>query len=284
MVTPFDQRGEVNYSVAEDLTRYLIRSGSTGLVVSGTTGESPALSTEEKLELFRVVAAAAEKKARVIAGTGGNCTAASVVLTEQASTTGIDGIMLVTPYYNKPPQQGLYEHFKAVATATDLPVMLYNVPGRTGVNMSAETTLRLAEFDNIIAVKEAGGNLEQAAQICKNAPQGFSLYSGDDAMTLPLLSIGAAGVVSVASNIAGLKIVEMVDYFLKGDHNTAARLNLELLSLFKDLFIETNPIPVKAALSLIGFPVGRPRLPLIPLDDTQVRRLDQLLRRFEIIT
>lgn len=284
MVTPFDQRGEVSYSTAADLTRYLIESGSSGLVVSGTTGESPALSTEEKLELFRVVAAAAEKKARVIAGTGGNCTAASAALTEQASKTGIDGVMLVTPYYNKPTQQGLYEHFKTVAAATELPVMLYNVPGRTGVNMTAETTLRLAEIANIFAVKEASGNLEQAAQICKNAPKGFALYSGDDALTLPLLSIGAAGVVSVASNVAGLKIVEMVDCFLQGDHDAAAKLNQELLPLFKGLFMESNPIPVKAALNLIGIPVGCPRLPLVSLGDEQISLLDQLLRRFELIT
>ena len=284
MVTPFDQRGKVSYSTAADLTRYLIKNGSSGLVVSGTTGESPTLSTEEKLELFRVVSAAADKKARVIAGTGGNGTAASAALTEQASGTGIDGGMLVTPYYNKPTQQGLFEHFRTVAAATELPVMLYNVPGRTGVNMIAETTLRLAELDNIIAVKEASGNLEQAAQICKKAPKGFALYSGDDALTLPLLSIGAAGVVSVASNVVGLKLMRMVECFLQGDPHAAAKLHQDMLPLFKALFMETNPIPVKAALNLIGIPVGRPRLPLVSMKDEQISVLEQVLRRFELIT
>lgn len=215
------------------------------------------LSREEKLELFRVVVEAAEAKVPVIAGTGGNSTSAAVELTKAAEETGVNGIMLVTPYYNKPPQKGLYEHFKAVAAAITLLVMLYNVPGRTGVNMSAETTLKLAEIENIVSVKEASGNLEQAALICKEAPAGFFLYAGDDSLTLPLLSIGAAGVVSVASNVAGKKIAEMIGKYFLGDYKSAAGLHSDLLPIFKGLFVDTNPIPVKAALNLMGFQAGR---------------------------
>jgi len=283
MVTPFNSRGEVNYAVAAKLTKHLIDTGSTGLVVSGTTGESPALSTEEKLELFRVVADAAGGKAAVLAGTGSNSTAASAALTKQADKTGVDGIMLVTPYYNKPSPRGLYEHFKTVATATNLPVMLYNVPGRTGINMTAETTLKLAEIDNIVSVKEASGNLEQATQICAAAPDGFTLYAGDDSMTLPLLSIGAAGVVSVASNIAGKKITEMVEAYFQGKYQFAAKLHGELLPLFKGLFMDTNPIPVKAALNMMGFQVGAPRLPLVALEPEAIKRLETLLKRYGMI-
>lgn len=283
MITPFDQRGEVNYRAVAELTRFLIENGSTGLVVSGTTGESPSLSEEEKLKLFRVVARAAGKKAAVIAGTGGNCTAASIELTQKAEQTGIDGILLVTPYYNKPDQRGLYAHFKAVAAATQLPVMLYNVPGRTGINLAAETTLKLAEIDNIVAIKEASGNLEQAALICRHAPPGFFLYSGDDAMTLPFLSVGAAGVVSVASHLVGRKIEKMIDLFWKGEYAAAAGLHGDLLPLFKGLFMETNPVPLKAALNLIGFPAGPPRLPLLPLEGENLRRLEKILRQNGIL-
>ncbi|MBS3942902.1 MAG: 4-hydroxy-tetrahydrodipicolinate synthase [Dethiobacter sp.] len=283
MVTPFAEDGDINYTAAAELTRYLIDSGSTGLVVSGTTGESPVLSREEKLELFRVVVEAAEAKVAVIAGTGGNSTSATVELTEAAEETGVNGIMLVTPYYNKPPQKGLYEHFKAAAAATTLPVMMYNVPGRTGVNMSAETTLKLAEIENIVSVKEASGNLEQAALICKEAPAGFSLYAGDDSLTLPLLSIGATGVVSVASNVAGKKVAEMIGKYLLGDYKSAADLHIDLLPLFKGLFVETNPIPVKAALNLMGFQAGRPRLPLIPLKGEELLRLRKMLQHYGLI-
>ncbi len=280
MVTPFNERGNVNYKVAAEMVHYLADNGSSGVVVAGTTGESPTLSCEEKLKLFRVVADAVKGKIKVIAGTGGNSTADTKDLTEQASKTGVDGVMLVTPYYNKPTQEGLYKHFAAVAAVTDLPVMLYNVPGRTGVNMKAETTLRLAKLANVAAVKEASGDLEQAAQIIHNAPEDFSVYSGDDAFTLPMLSIGAVGVVSVASNVAGLKIAEMVAEFMQGDCQEAARMHRELLPLFQGLFMSTNPIPVKASLQLMGFKVGSPRLPLLPMDEEKVRKLEDILRGY----
>ncbi len=278
MVTPFDEQGAVNYRAAANLARYLVEQGSTGVVVSGTTGESPTLSREEKLRLFSTVAGAVEGKAAVIAGTGGNNTAGSLSLTREAAREGVDAILLVTPYYNKPTQEGLYRHFRTVAAATDLPVMLYNVPGRTGVNMTAETVLRLTEVENIVALKEAGGDLEQAAEICAGAPEGFRVYSGDDALTLPMLSVGAAGVVSVASHLVGPQIGAMIDLFMRGRVREAARLHLTLLPLFRGLFMAANPIPVKAALNIIGIDAGSPRLPLVALEGEALEILKKLLR------
>lgn len=280
MITPFDDGGRVNYNAAAELARCLVRSGSTGLVVAGTTGESPTLTTGEKLELFRTVAGAVRGEAAVLAGTGGNATAAAAALTEQASETGVDGIMLVTPYYNKPDQEGLFAHFRAVASATTLPVMLYNVPGRTAVNLDAKTTLRLAETENIVAVKEASGDLAQAATICSHAPPGFTVYAGDDAMTLPLLSVGAFGVVSVASHLAGPRIAQMIRSYKEGRISEAARLHREMLPLFRGLFMTVNPVPVKAALNMTGFAAGEPRLPLLPLDDAHKEKLSALLRSY----
>ncbi|MEW5785740.1 MAG: 4-hydroxy-tetrahydrodipicolinate synthase [Bacillota bacterium] len=283
MVTPFDGQGVVNYKAAASLARYLAENGSTGLVVAGTTGEAPTLTAAEKLALFRVVSGAVKGKAAVIAGTGCNSTAASVELTRQAAPTGVDGVLLVTPYYNKPSQEGLVAHFKAVAASTALPVMIYNVPGRTGVNMTAETTLRLSEVENIVAVKEASGDLEQAAAIRSGASPDFALYCGDDALTLPMLSIGACGVVSVASNIIGPRVKKMVDSFNLGQAAAAALIHRELLPLFRGLFMVSNPVPVKAALGMIGFDAGLPRLPLLPLNPEQSARLKGLLARYELI-
>ncbi len=282
MVTPFDERGAVNYKAAAGLARYLVEHGSTGLVVSGTTGESPTLTMEEKLTLFRTVVEAVGGKAAVIAGTGSNCTDSAVYLTKKAEQTGVDAILLVTPYYNKPTQEGLYRHFRAIAGSTDLPVMLYNVPGRTGVNMTVETVLRLAEIKNIVALKEAGGNLEQAAETCAKAPPGYSVYSGDDALTLPMLSVGAVGVVSVASHLVGPQIAAMINLFKQGRVREAARLHLALLPLFRGLFMAANPIPVKAALNLIGIEAGSPRLPLLPLEGEALAGLKELLRIREL--
>ena len=283
MVTPFDERGEVNYEAAAELAAYLVKNGSTGLVLAGTTGESPTLSMEEKLELFRVVVEAVGEKAYILAGTGSNSTRDAVKLTKAASETGVHGILSVTPYYNRPPQEGLFRHFREVAGATDLPVMIYNVPKRTGVNISPETTLRLAEIENIVSIKEAGQDLEQAAAICRNAPPGFTVYSGDDSLTLPMLSVGAVGVVSVASNIAGPAIARMIAAYQKNRTEEAAALHRKLLPLFQGLFMTSSPIPVKAALKMMGFPVGEPRLPLVPLEAEQEARLQQLLREYGLI-
>lgn len=264
MVTPFTASGEVDYARAEELTARLIENGSTGLVVSGTTGESPTLSPTEKLELFRVVKKAAGNVS-VIANTGDNETSFSVEMTKQAERVGVDGILMVVPYYNKPSQEGLYQHFKAIAATTELPCLLYNVPARTSRNMDAQTTVRLAEISNIIGTKEASGDLEQIGFIRANAPDAFQIYSGNDSDTLPMLTLGACGVISVLSHIAGNKLREMLEAFWAGDILRAQKLHLELLPVGAALFPPSapNPTPVKAALQLQGFDCGGLRLPLV---------------------
>ncbi|MDX2242702.1 MAG: 4-hydroxy-tetrahydrodipicolinate synthase [Leptolyngbyaceae cyanobacterium bins.302] len=263
MVTPFNPNGEVNYEVAEKLANHLVESGSDALVVCGTTGESPTLTWSEEHDLFRVIQQAVAGKAKIIAGTGSNSTREAIEATQKAAKLGIDGTLQVVPYYNKPPQSGLYQHFKAIADAvSDLPLMLYNVPGRTGQNLSPETVLRLAEISNIVAIKEASGSLDQVSHIRSLAPPDFSIYSGDDSLTLPMLAIGAQGVVSVASHLVGSQLQQMVQAFFQGDVSLALHLHLQLLPLFKALFITANPIPVKAALQLQGWQVGSTRLPL----------------------
>ena len=277
MVTPMKENGEVNYEEAGKLARHLVETGSEGVVVSGTTGESPVLSVEEKCQLFKVVREAVTGKAAVIAGTGSYNTADSIELTKQAEKIGCDGIMLVTPYYNKPSQEGLYRHFKAVASQTGLPVILYNVPGRTALNMLPETVARLAAIENIIAVKEASGSLDQVAEIKRMTPGDFLVYSGDDSMTLPILSVGGYGVISVASHLAGKMIQEMVTSFVTGKVKTARELHLKLFPLYKVLFITTNPVPVKAAVEFIGIKAGAPRLPLVRATEQEVNAIKQVM-------
>ena len=277
MVTPFDAEGKVDYKTAVELARFLGKNGSEAVVLSGTTGESPTLNRSEKLELYQRVAKETGPDLKVVAATGCNSTADTLELTTEAAKTGVDAVMLVTPYYNKPTQEGLYEHFKTVASAIDLPVILYNVPSRTAVNMTAATTLRLAEIENVVAVKEASGDLEQVATICSRAPEGFSVYSGDDSLTLPMLSLGATGVISVASHLAGSEFAAMIDHFKKGRTLQAQQVHSRLLPLFKGLFVVTNPIPVKAALNMIGRSVGDPRLPLLPLEEKFKNGLKQTL-------
>lgn len=264
MVTPLGRDLSVDLDQARVLARFLVEQGSQALVVAGTTGESPTLTTEEKLLLFRAVKEAVGDQAAVIGGTGSNDTAASVALTRAAAEVGLDGVMAVVPYYNKPSQEGIYHHFRAVAGATDLPVMLYNVPGRTGTNMAVDTVARLADLPNVIAIKEASGNFDQATEIIRRIPH-LALYSGDDGLTLPLLSIGAVGVVSVAAHIAGQAIREMIDAYLCGHRIRAMELHLALADLCRTLFITSNPVPVKEALALIGMPAGGIRQPLSPL-------------------
>lgn len=264
MVTPFTATGEVDYARAQELTARLIENGSTGLVVSGTTGESPTLSPTEKLELFRVVKKAAGD-VPVIANTGDNETSFSVEMTRQAEKVGVDGILMVVPYYNKPSQEGLYQHFKAVAAATELPCLLYNVPARTSRNMDAKTTARLAEISNIVGTKEASGDLEQIGFIRANTDASFQIYSGNDSDTLPMLTLGACGVISVLSHIAGKQLREMLDAYWSGSVLRARELHLKLLPVGAALFPPTapNPTPVKAALQLQGFDCGGVRLPLV---------------------
>ncbi len=263
MVTPFNKDMTVNYEQVKKLARHLVQTGSDGLVVAGTTGESPTLSKEEKVELFRVVVEEVGGDATVIAGTGGNNTSASVELTQVAEKVGVDGIMLVGPYYNKPSQEGLYQHFKTIAKNTNLPVMLYNVPGRTSVNILPQTVVRLSEIENIVAIKEASGNIDQVSELRRLLPDHFAIYSGDDSMTLPIMSLGGKGVVSVASHIIGSRLQEMVNAFTSGNVTMATKIHCSLFPVFKALFITSNPVPVKAALNMLGWQVGVPRLPLV---------------------
>lgn len=272
MITPFKEDGSVNYAVAEQLAVHLADRGTDSLVVCGTTGESPTMTWDEEYELFQVVQKAVAGKALVIAGAGSNSTKEAVAATQKAAKLGLDGCLQVVPYYNKPPQEGLYNHFRAIAqSAPELPIMLYNIPGRTGQNMLPETVARLAEIPNIVAVKEASGNLDQASQIrCLTSPE-FAIYSGDDSLTLPMLAVGGSGVVSVASHLVGEQLQQMIEAFEAGQVQVATQIHLQLFDLFKALFLTTNPILVKTALKLQGWDVGSTRPPLCdpPVEVTQ---------------
>ncbi|GET41857.1 dihydrodipicolinate synthase [Microseira wollei NIES-4236] len=284
MITPFKEDGSVNYAVAEKLAAYLAENGSDGIVVCGTTGESPSLTWDEEYELFQVVKNAVNGKALVIAGTGSNSTTEAIAATQKAAKIGLDGSLQVVPYYNKPPQEGLYRHFQAIAQASpDLPIMLYNIPGRTGQNMLPETVARLAEIPNIVAIKEASGNLDQASQIRCLTPPDFQIYSGDDSLTLPLLSIGGTGVVSVASHLVGPQLQTMIQAFEAGKIKEATQIHLQLFPLFKALFATTNPIPVKAALKLQGWDVGSTRSPLCDPTDEITQNLKNVLEKLSLL-
>lgn len=278
MVTPFNANGEIDYDATRHLINHLIANGSDGLVVAGTTGESPTLTDKEKVDLFKFVVEAVEGRALVIAGTGSNNTNASINLTKQAEATGVDGIMLVTPYYNKPSQEGLYQHFKVISESTSLPVMLYNIPGRSAVNMSVETIVRLSQVDNIACVKEASGDLDAMAEIISRTPSDFMLYSGDDGLTLPVLSIGGNGVVSVASHIIGNEMQDMITNFKKGNVQTAAKNHRNLFPIMKGLFAAPSPTAVKEALNISGVHVGSVRLPIIPLTKEEKDVLQEVLQ------
>jgi len=284
MVTPFTAENQVNYPVAEKLAVHLSDNGTDTLIVCGTTGESPTLTWSEEYELFQVVQNAVVGKATVIAGTGSNSTQEAITATQKAAKLGLGGALLVVPYYNKPPQEGLYQHFKAIAMAVpELPLMLYNVPGRTGQNLKPETVARLAEVPNIVAIKEASGDLDQASQIRRLTPPEFSLYSGDDSLTLPLLSVGGRGVVSVASHLVGEQLQQMVQDFFQGQNQSATETHLNLLPLFKALFTMTNPIPVKTALNLVGWNLGKTRAPLCPPSAEVVQTLEVVLRDLSLL-
>ncbi|GGG11925.1 4-hydroxy-tetrahydrodipicolinate synthase [Paenibacillus abyssi] len=281
MVTPFDADGQIDWDTTGRLIDYLINEQqSDSLVVAGTTGESPTLSDEEKLELFRFTVKHVGGRCKVIAGTGSNNTAHSIHLTQAAEEAGVDGILLVAPYYNRPSQEGMYQHFYAIAQSTKLPVVLYNVPGRTGVNISVETTLRLAEVDNIVGTKDCAP-LDQLTQIISGAPEGFLVYSGDDSATLPLLAIGGHGIISVASHIIGKEMKLLIHSYLKGDVQQAAALYRQYHPIFKGLFECPHPVPnpvaVKYALGLRGFPVGGVRLPLVGVTEAEAEFLRKLV-------
>lgn len=277
MITPFYADGSVNYEGAAELARHLVDNGSDGLVVGGSTGEAATMTAEEKLKLFEVVLDAVGDRATIIAGTGSNDTMASVRFTQAAEKVGVHGALVVGPYYNKPTQEGFYQHFKTIAESTSLPIMLYNVPGRTASNVAPETVARLAQIPNIVAIKEASGNVEQATEIVRITPPGFKVYSGDDALTLPILAVGGSGIISVAGHVVGNQIQAMIGAFLAGDMKKAQEINLSLLPVFKSMFVVTNPIPVKTAVGLMGLPAGAFRLPLTPADDAVVAKLKEIL-------
>lgn len=262
MVTPFKTDLSVDFERVPQLVEKLIAEGSDGLVVCGTTGEASTLTHEEEFELFRLVKDVVAGRISVVAGTGSNSTKQAIKSTTKAEEIGVDGALLVTPYYNKPTQEGLYQHYRAVAKSTSLPLILYNIPGRCVINMTPATTARLAEIPNIVASKEASGSLSQIAELRSITSDDYQIYSGDDALTLPILSVGGCGVICVASHVAGLEIKTMIDAYFAGEIDKAAKINASLVPLFKALAVTTNPIPVKAALDISGFSVGGLRLPL----------------------
>ena len=282
MVTPFDSEGRVDYAQARKLALALVASGSDGVVVAGTTGESPTLTPEEQTRLFAEIKEALDGAGDVVAGTGSNSTAEAVKYTEDATKVGADAVLSVVPYYNKPPQEGLYRHFKAVAESTDLPVILYNVTSRTAINMSAETVIRLSEIPNIVGIKEAGGDLGQAAHIIRDARPGFLVWSGNDDQTYPMMAMGGYGIISVASHLVGAQIKAMMGLTLEGDLERAAAEHRRLLPLFQGLFVLANPIPVKYAVNKAGFNVGEPRLPLVTPDPSTAAGLDNLMQQYEV--
>lgn len=280
MVTPFDYKGNIDFAKTTQLVNYLIENGTDSIIVSGTTGESPTLSTEEKLALFQHVVKVSDNRAKIIAGTGSNNTYASIELTKKAEKIGVDGLLLVAPYYNKPNQQGLYEHFKAIAESTELPIMLYNIPGRTSVTIGLDTIIKLSAIQNIVALKESTGDLATATAIIANTDESFQLYSGDDYLTLPMLSIGAKGVVSVASHIVGNEMQEMIKTFESGETQKAALMHQRLLPVMNGMFIAPNPAPVKTALQMKGIDVGSVRLPLVPLTGQEREKLSGIVNNF----
>lgn len=285
MVTPFNADGSVNYEKAADLAEWLINNGSDGLVVAGSTGEAATMSAEEKLELFRVVVNRINKRVPVIAGTGSNNTTDSVKMTKMAEARGVDGALIVGPYYNKPTQEGFYQHFAAVAQSTGLPIIVYNVPGRTASNISPAIVARLAaDFENIVAIKEAAGNVAQVAELYSVLPEEFTIYSGDDGLILPFMSVGATGLISVLSNIGGGILQDVMQAYEDGRVREAAKLNARMVPLANAMFIETNPIPVKAAVTLVtGIDAGQPRLPLTPMEPANKAKMVAVLQEYGLV-
>ncbi|MBI2980419.1 MAG: 4-hydroxy-tetrahydrodipicolinate synthase [Chloroflexi bacterium] len=282
MVTPFNKEGEVDYEQAKKLALALLDSGSEGLVVVGTTGESPTLVREEELRLFREVKSAVGKRGAVIAGTGSNSTAEALEATKGAERIGVDACLLVVPYYNRPTQEGLYQHFKTIAQSTSLPCIMYNVPSRTVTSLSADTVIKLSQIDNIIGIKEASANLEQIAKIISQAREGFLVWSGNDSDTLPILAIGGYGIVSIASHLVGKQISKMINSFIEGKVDEAAAIHRRLMPLVNALFVVSNPIPLKYALNHIGFNVGKPRLPLTEPDEKSAAIIRDELKKHKI--
>lgn len=283
MITPYHQDLQVNYAGALKIAQHLVNTGSDGIIVSGTTGESPVLSSEEKIELFSTVKSGVGNQVEVWAGTGSYNTEASIRLSQDAEKAGVDGLLVVVPYYNKPSQEGLFQHYKAIAESVSIPIMLYNIPGRTGINMLPETVARLAKIENIVALKESTGNMDQLSQLKNILPESLAIYSGDDALTLPMLAMGAVGVVSIASHLVGPEIKQMLNAFSEGDVKRAQELHNYLYPMFKGLFITTNPVPVKEALNILGMDVGGLRLPLCCANEGEIAQLQKLLAHYHML-
>ena len=285
MVTPFKEDLSIDYDAAQKLALSLIESGSPGIVVCGTTGESPTLSVQEKFDLFKAVKEAVGDKGTLLAGTGTNSTADCIKLTEGACKVGVDGHLVVVPYYNKPNQEGLYQHFKAVSDATELPIMMYNIPGRTGINMLPETVARLAGIPNIIGLKESSGVFDQISLLKLILPEDFLIYSGDDSLTLPMLSLGCYGVVSVASHVVPGQIKHMIESYIAGNVEEAWKSHRKLFNLFRAMFVTVNPTPVKKALSLMNIiGTSKVRLPLVEASEAEIKVIVEALSSFNLLT
>lgn len=280
MVTPFNADGSVNYAAGADFADWLLANGSDGLVVEGSTGEAATMDMDEKIKFMQTIVARVNGRAKIVAGAGTNCTASTIDLVKKMEACGVDGVLVVGPYYNKPTQEGYYQHFAAVAKATKLPIIVYNVPGRTGGNIAPETVARLAaDFSNIVAIKEAAGNVAQTAELYRVLPEDFSIYSGDDGLILPFMSVGACGLISVLANVNGNLLQQLMQAYSEGRVKDAADLNKVMLPLAKAMFIESNPIPIKAAVTKVtGIEAGAPRLPLTPISAAAEAKLDAALK------
>lgn len=280
MVTPFNADGSVNYAAGADFADWLLANGSDGLVVEGSTGEAATMDMDEKIKFMQTIVARVNGRAKIVAGAGTNCTASTIDLVKKMEACGVDGVLVVGPYYNKPTQEGYYQHFAAVAKATKLPIIVYNVPGRTGGNIAPETVARLAaDFSNIVAIKEAAGNVAQTAELYRVLPEDFSIYSGDDGLILPFMSVGACGLISVLANVNGNLLQQLMQAYSEGCVKDAADLNKVMVPLAKAMFIESNPIPIKAAVTKVtGIEAGAPRLPLTPISAAAEAKLDAALK------
>ena len=280
MVTPFNADGSINYEAGADFADWLLANGSDGLVVEGSTGEAATMDMDEKIKFMQTIVARVNGRAKIVAGAGTNCTASTIDLVKKMEACGVDGVLVVGPYYNKPTQEGYYQHFAAVAKATKLPIIVYNVPGRTGGNIAPETVARLAaDFSNIVAIKEAAGIVAQTAELYRVLPEDFSIYSGDDGLILPFLSVGACGLISVLANVNGNILQQLMQAYSEGRVKDAADLNKVMVPLAKAMFVESNPIPIKAAVTKVtGINAGAPRLPLTPISAAAEAKLDAALK------
>lgn len=280
MVTPFNADGSINYEAGADFADWLLANGSDGLVVEGSTGEAATMDMDEKIKFMQTIVARVNGRAKIVAGAGTNCTASTIDLVKKMEACGVDGVLVVGPYYNKPTQEGYYQHFAAVAKATKLPIIVYNVPGRTGGNIAPETVARLAaDFSNIVAIKEAAGNVAQTAELYRVLPEDFSIYSGDDGLILPFLSVGACGLISVLANVNGNILQQLMQAYSEGRVKDAADLNKVMVPLAKAMFVESNPIPIKAAVTKVtGINAGAPRLPLTPISAAAEAKLEAALK------